>query len=359
MNHKQKRQFTGLLIALGAVALLLAGAALLNLWEGIREEEEAAASVTGVPLAEAASGLAFTGSEGEALSFTRTGEDWAYDGDEGFPLDTAAIAALAAAVNGLTAEDAFLPEEALDAYGLGEGAASLTVTDEDGTVRTLVTGSATPDGSGCYARLEGEDTVYAIGANLPQRLDTTLLELAGVPEVAKLDEEHLISAAINGGAGSAVLTVEAREVTQEAEDAEDSSGTAPETTTEYRWLLDGEDVTEDSFLSDLAGDLAGVSLKGLAAFRPTEEELAELGLKDPVATLTARYTGSDGASAAVILTIGGDNGDGGYYCLLNGDASCVWSCDKAEVDSLVLWAVQGYRQAQADAEAAEQADSGA
>lgn len=356
MNRKQQKQLIGVMIALAVLILLLCVAVLVTVLEEQREQAEAEASIIYVPLAEDAAGLAFTDANGEALSFTKDGDSWSYDGDSAFPLSQSTLSALADAVNGLTAGESFLPEEELSSYGL-ESPITLTVTDSDGTARVLSIGGATADGSYYYATLDGEETVYTIGVSLATRLDTTLYELAETPSIAALTSDNLISVTLTGASGTTAIAVEAETVTAETvEDGDSSSATEPETTTEYHWLVNGADVTGEAFMEELISDLKQISLDTLAAFQPDSQTRSSLGLDQPVAELTAQYTGSDGESATVTLTIGSASGADGYYCILNGDDSCIWTCDADEVGNLVLCAVQGYEQAQADAAAAAAAE---
>lgn len=358
MNKKQQKQLLGVGIALAAVLLLLAIVLLYNAWEAKREEDEEEAAKIYVSLSEDAETLAFTDTDGLALSFSKSGDDWVYDADSSFPLDSDTITVLADEVNGLTAEDSFTPEEELSSYGLDAPTYSLTVTDSDGTEKTLLIGGLTSDSSYYYAQVDGEETVYVIGTTIPTRLETTLYDLAETPTIASLTTDNLTSAVISGAAGETTLGVIDVEVTSEDTDSESgdaSSGTEPEVTVEQHWTVNGEDVNGDDFMDDLASDLKSINLDGLAAFNPTEDELAAYGISSPVATLTASYTDSDDAAATVTLVIGSAD-DGNYYCVVNGDTTSVWVLDSDEVSNLLTCAIQGYDQAQADLKAAAEAE---
>lgn len=358
MNKKQQKQLLGVGIALAAVLLLLAAVLLYDAWEQKKTEDEEEAAKIYVSLAEDAETLAFTDTDGLALSFSKSGDTWVYDADSTFPLDADAISTLADEVNGLTAEDGFTPEEELSSYGLDEPTYSLAVTDSDGTEKTLLIGGLTSDSSYYYAKVDGEDTVYIIGTTIPTSLATTLYGLAETPTIANLTTDNLTSAVLSGAGGETTLGVIDVEVTSEdSESGDASSGTEPEVTVEQHWTVNGTDVDGDDFMDDLASDLKGITLDGLAAFNPTADELAGYGLEEPVATLTASYTDSDDAAATVTLTIGSAD-DGNYYCCVNGDTTSVWTLDSDEVSNLLTCALQGYDQAQADLEAAaENTDS--
>ncbi|MCD7918629.1 MAG: DUF4340 domain-containing protein [Clostridiales bacterium] len=356
MSKKKQKQLIGVVIALAAVIVLLLAVMIGNIIaETAAAAEEEAAKIY-VETVDSPMALTFESPTTEALSFTETDDEtWAYDGDADFDLDDSTISSIVSALEDLEATYSFTAAEELSSYGLEEPDYTLTVTDSDGNSATLYIGATSADGD-YYAMLEGDsETIYTLDSTLASAMYVTLYDMANLPSWPDLDEENVSTFSVTGDTET-TITVASATVEVESDDGDASSGVEPEVTTEYYWMLDGQDITEDAFCDELTTDLDGVSFTALAAFKPDSDALAEYGLDAPIEVYVS-YESDDGEKVTVTLSVGAySEDDDAYYCILNGDTTCVYLCDSDDVDSFVLCAAQGYAQAQADAEAAEEAE---
>ncbi len=356
MSKKKQKQLIGMLIALAAVIVLLLAVIIGNIVADTMAAAEEEAARIYVETVDSPTTVTFASPSTEALTFQETDDEtWTYDGDSDFDLDDSTITSIVSALEELEATYSFTAAEELSSYGLEEPDYTLTVSDSDGNSATLYIGITSADGD-YYAMLEGDsETIYTIDSTLAAAMDVTLYDMANLPSWPDLDEENVSTFSVTG-ATETTVTVTSATVEVESDDGDASSGVEPEVTTEYYWMLDGEDITEDAFCDELTDDLDGVSFTALVAYKPDDDALAGYGLDAPVEVYVS-YESDDGEKVTITLSVGAySEDDDAYYCILNGDTTCVYLCDSDDVDSFILCAAQGYAQAQADAEAAEETE---
>lgn len=160
---------------------------------------------------------------------------------------------------------------------------TVTLTDEDGTVTTIKVGNAT--GNDYYATVDDTEKVYTIPATSLDDIQTEL------DQIAQLDTYPSI--------GSGNLKKEV--ITQNGE------------TTTY----DSENENQAEDVAAVAGGLGAVKLSEAADYSVDDADLAGYGL-DATSRITVEVTyTSDDEDQTMTLYIGGENGSGDRYVMIN------------------------------------------
>lgn len=158
-----------------------------------------------------------------------------------------------------------------------------TVTDEDGTVTTIKVGNAT--GNDYYATVDDTEKVYTIPATSLDDIQTEL------DQIAQLDTYPSIG---SGNLKKEVITQNGETTTYDSEN---------------------EDQAED--VAAVAGGLGAVKLSEAADYSVDDADLAGYGL-DATSRITVEVTyTSDDEDQTMTLYIGGENGSGDRYVMIN------------------------------------------
>lgn len=244
--------------------------------------------------------------------------EWEYAEKPGFPLSDTKLSSLASAVASVSASREITDPAEPATYGLDSPVLTVNVGYADGTTRTFNIGSYNDYSQTYYLSTDGSSTVYTV--------DSTIFRAFSV------SEDDLIS-----------LASLPSDVTYTG-----YSVTSPDGETDSY----DEQTVSESF-SDL---LSSLELTGWAAFDPSEEEAATMGLDDDSAyTLTVSYskevkldeTNADSSADSVTTTgsytlrVGGkvlsedgtDNTSQRY--LLYGDDRVVYKADSSVLDALI------------------------
>lgn len=302
-----------LLIVLLAVLIVCAGVyAGLKAWNGGADDREDA-QATRVASMEDISEISFTNQYG-TFSFTLTDGTWAYADDPDFPLDGSYLDTLAGTLSDLKAVRAFPSPDALAGYGLDQPAGTISAGNGSGEQVTIFIGNTA--GSGYYAKVDGEQTVYTISSALPDAMQYKLNDLAVIAPIPAALEESLTQIEITQGETSVLLTKETvtaeppAETDAPAESAQPVESQAP--VTEYHWYKGETSLDQNGILSSALSTLAGMSFTACHDYKPDGAALAACGLDSPtVLTVTAEGSG-------YTLEIGAASESGGYYARLDG-----------------------------------------
>ena len=300
------------LAALAAALALCAGAYLgLRAWNA---GQAAADDTVYVTQLSGLTRLSLTNDAG-ALSFTKTGGSWQYDGDETFPADQDGVEELAEQVGVLAAVRVIDDPEDLSAYGLDQPALQAEVAGEDGESVTLLLGDVTD--SYCYAKRADADTVYTVSTSLPDRLEELeLLDLAAIPDFPALGTDTVSSLAWESGGTTLTLT---KGEADSGEQGDSSDGTSSESVgeAELAWDVNGTAIPADnSAFTSLMAQLSSLAFDGCYDYKGEAATLTACGLDDPTGILTV----NDNESDTLILTIGALDSTGeAYFAQLEGD----------------------------------------
>ena len=183
----------------------------------------------------------------------------------------------------LSADRELEDADALEEYGLDHPTYTVTLTDEDGTVTTIKVGNAT--GNDYYATVDDTEKVYTIPATSLDDIQTEL------DQIAQLDTYPSIG---SGNLKKEVITQNGETTTYDSEN---------------------EDQAED--VAAVAGGLGAATLSEVANYSVDDADLAGYGL-DATSRITVEVTyTSDDEDQTMTLYIGGENGSGDRYVMMN------------------------------------------
>lgn len=126
---------------------------------------------------------------GTQYSYTKTEDEWAYDGDTSIDMDESAIETLLVDVEMLQAADAITEYESLDTYGLDEPSQTISFTFTDETVFTIKIGDYNDMVGYYYMMIEGNDTLYMGDSTLLDIFEVSYEDLVYVEETTEITNE--------------------------------------------------------------------------------------------------------------------------------------------------------------------------
>lgn len=272
----------GTLILIGVLVLLLILYFALSTWNKKQDsKEKETVKVTDLTTSEI-TGVKYDLGTGE-MNFEKDGDTWYYTADKDFPLRQSYPKTVADATGQLSADRELEDADALEEYGLDHPTYTVTLTDEDGTVTTIKVGNAT--GNDYYATVDDTEKVYTIPATSLDDIQTEL------DQIAQLDTYPSIG---SGNLKKEVITQNGETITYDSEN---------------------EDQAED--VAAVAGGLGAATLSEVADYSVDDADLTGYGLDETSKiTVEVTYT-SDDEDQTMTLYIGGENGSGDRYVLIN------------------------------------------
>lgn len=217
------------------------------------------------------------------MDFEKDGDTWYYMEDQDFPLRQSYPETVAGAMGQLSADRELEDPDALEEYGLDAPTYTITLTDEEGTETEIKIGNTT--GNDYYVTAGDTGKVYTIPATALDDIQTDLAQ------IAQLDTYPSI--------GSGNLKKEV--IMQNGE------------TTTY----DSEDDDQAEEIAAVAGGLGAVTLSDVADYSVADEDLTGYGLDEVRrTTVEVTYT-SDEEEKTMTLYLGGENGSGKRYVMID------------------------------------------
>lgn len=277
----------GMIFLLAVLAVLLAVYLGLQAWNRSQDEqkkkEEKASEIHITDTAsEDIISLNFNVGNGD-IELQREDGTWIYTPDPDFPLNQSYPEDIASAVGEITADRELENGDTLADYGLDNPVYNVEFTDSEGNATKLSFGNMT--GDYYYVTVGDTGTVYTVESSVLDDLNYT------IDDMAQLDAYPAI------GSGNLVKEV----ITQNGE------------TTTY----DSEDEEQSEDIAAVAGGLGAVTLGDAADYSVDDADLAGYGLDETSRiTVEATYT-EDDEEKVLTLYIGGENGDGDRYVMIN------------------------------------------
>lgn len=273
-----------LLILLGVLIVLLAAYFALKAWnrqQAEKDEESDAVVVTQIDPAEIKA-ISYDMGDGERAFEKRDGT-WIYTPDADFPLDQSVPETIAEDMGQLKADRELVDGDELADYGLEEPDYTVTLTEADGTVTEIKFGNTVDDYY--YVSLDDSGTVYTVPSSAADNLSQSLNDMAQFDDYPSIGSGNLKKVVITSG----------------------------ETSTVY----DSENEEQSEDISAIAGGLGMVALSEAADYSVADADRGNYGLDNASrTTVEVTYT-EDNEDKTMTLYIGGEDGDGSRYVMID------------------------------------------
>lgn len=273
-----------LLILLGVLIVLLAAYFALKAWnrqQAEKDEESDAVVVTQIDPAEIKA-ISYDIGDGERAFEKRDGT-WIYTPDADFPLDQSVPETIAEDMGQLKADRELVDGDELADYGLEEPDYTVTLTEADGTVTEIRFGNTVDDYY--YVSLDDSGTVYTVPSSAADNLSQSLNDMAQFDDYPSIGSGNLKKVVITSG----------------------------ETSTVY----DSENEEQSEDISAIAGGLGTVALSEAADYSVADADRGNYGLDNASrTTVEVTYT-EDNEDKMMTLYIGGEDGDGSRYVMID------------------------------------------
>lgn len=273
-----------LLILLGVLIVLLAAYFALKAWnrqQAEKDEESDAVVVTQIDPAEIKA-ISYDMGDGERAFEKRDGT-WIYTPDADFPLDQSVPETIAEDMGQLKADRELVDGDELADYGLEEPDYTVTLTEADGTVTEIKFGNTVDDYY--YVSLDDSGTVYTVPSSAADNLSQSLNDMAQFDDYPSIGSGNLKKVVITSGETSIVYDSE------------------------------NEEQSED--ISAIAGGLGMVALSEAADYSVADADRGNYGLDNASrTTVEVTYT-EDNEDKTMTLYIGGEDGDGSRYVMID------------------------------------------
>lgn len=273
-----------LLILLGVLIVLLAAYFALKAWnrqQAEKDEESDAVVVTQIDPAEIKA-ISYDIGDGERAFEKRDGT-WIYTPDADFPLDQSVPETIAEDMGQLKADRELVDGDELADYGLEEPDYTVTLTEADGTVTEIKFGNTVDDYY--YVSLDDSGTVYTVPSSAADNLSQSLNDMAQFDDYPSIGSGNLKKVVITSG----------------------------ETSTVY----DSENEEQSEDISAIAGGLGTVALSEAADYSVADADRGNYGLDNASrTTVEVTYT-EDNEDKTMTLYIGGEDGDGSRYVMID------------------------------------------
>lgn len=273
-----------LLILLGVLIVLLAAYFALKAWnrqQAEKDEESDAVVVTQIDPAEIKA-ISYDMGDGERAFEKRDGT-WIYTPDADFPLDQSVPETIAEDMGQLKADRELVDGDELADYGLEEPDYTVTLTEADGTVTEIKFGNTVDDYY--YVSLDDSGTVYTVPSSAADNLSQSLNDMAQFDVYPSIGSGNLKKVVITSG----------------------------ETSTVY----DSENEEQSEDISAITGGLGTVALSEAADYSVADADRGNYGLDNASrTTVEVTYT-EDNEDKTMTLYIGGEDGDGSRYVMID------------------------------------------
>ncbi|MBW2235987.1 MAG: DUF4340 domain-containing protein [Deltaproteobacteria bacterium] len=147
--------------------------------------------------------IEFTTQDGQEARLERGEAGWALARPLAFPGDETTVSGLASGLAQLSSEGALEEAQALDVYGLGEGAAEVRF-EAGGQAHSVRFGRKTPVGYNTYVTVDDAGTVYTVPSHRASAFERPLLDLRE-RRVLRFDRNSVEAIDLRWPGGSVVL----------------------------------------------------------------------------------------------------------------------------------------------------------
>lgn len=185
---KQRKQLIIMLAFLGVLVIAYLALGAYNDAQANKEKEETEKIVVTDLKYEDVVAFSYSYKE-EKNRFTKSGEEWMYDADQGFDVDEAKIKDMLTNACKVTAEDYFDAYESLDNYGLDAPQCEVSLSFSDGSTITLQIGNYNEMVDYYYMMAEGDNNLYLIDVALYNAFSVSYSDLEYIVEETETTAE--------------------------------------------------------------------------------------------------------------------------------------------------------------------------
>lgn len=279
---KKKKRLLYLLLVLPLLLLVLGLMKRYNKGQEEKQEAEKEASVIYVTDMEDVKAFSYSDGNSE-FTFEKAEDTWIYSQDPDFPLAQSYPGQIASAFGKLTALRELKDGDELEDYGLEEPAYTVSLNGADADEVHLRIGNAVDDAYYLFNETTGR--IYTISSTEVSALEHTL------EEMAQLDDYPNIG---SGNLKKEVITRGRETITYDSENDDDVKNIAA-----------------------VAGGLGAVTLGAAADYSVEDKDLEGFGLDERNRTTVEAFYTRDGEEQVLTLYIGGEDGNGNRYVMMN------------------------------------------
>ena len=281
MKKKKKRLICLLII----LPLLLVILALMKNYNRSQEEkqeaEKEAAKIYAAELTDVHA-VSYKTESGE-FAFEKEEDTWVYKSDPDFPLAQTYPEQIVSTFGKLEALRELKDGDEPEAYGLKDPAYTVKLTDAEGNETTLSIGNAVEEAYYLLNNTTGK--IYTVNSSVTGTLQHTLEEMAQLDTFPNIGSGNLKREVITRGG--------------------------------EKTIYDSENEDDAKNIAAVAGGLGAVSLSAAADYSVEDKDLKGFGLDEAArTTVEATYT-KDDEEQLLTLYIGGEDGDGNRYVMMN------------------------------------------
>ena len=247
---------------------------------------------------------AFTVTYEQPMTFVKTGDGWAYEADDAFPLDQDKAQAMAEVLEKLSADKTIDAPGTDKTYGLDSPKCIVAFGN-----KTLKIGSDAAMDGGRYFSL-GDGNVYITMTDILTPFQYSMLDLVELREAPMM--ENLRQVTLERKGGDALVL-------------QDRQGEGLSYSEDYIWFY-GDTPLDTENTEDLIRHGTDMTWEGCADYNA--QNLSAYGFDDPTLRLTIRY-----GTGTYTLEVG-DAVSGQYYARMN-DSKVIYWMDATDVNALL------------------------
>lgn len=249
----------------------------------------------------------------EELSFIKKDETWYYEEDETFPLNQSYLIELEELLEKYEANRSLENGDTMEAYGLEEPSAIVTITDINDVETTIYFGNGTEEGY--YACLENKEMAYVVDSTLYSNLQNGLYDMMILETFPTLTEENLIEIQRTTKDSIRIYTKEEKA---------------------YTWKVQEngmEEELEETFSDTILSGVMGLANTSCVNYKASAEELDSYGLTSPSLTIRVVYNEEE-KEEEFTLYIGDIEESENYYYTKTEGSNAVYLMSSELIDKL-------------------------
>lgn len=331
----RKKKKAGTLLILFGVLILMILLYLLVMNKNKSEEEEVTEDTITLSSidSDTVTEISYTWN-GTTLTYMKSDDIWVDKSDTKAPINQDNITNMLSQVTSLSADKIVVKDpEDLAEYGLEDPALVIKLTSEDGTTFELNLGDTLGVGTGYYAKLSGENTVYSVGSGVYSAFSYTQTQMIEIEEFPTITTTNITNINVVKD-GTNIFKADYDEDAADAGEYYAWKISKP-----YNTIQKGDPTKFDSYF----GSYSSMSLSECVDYKG--EDLSKYGLDNPSATIDLSYytettednadttgdtssdstTDSEAESTTVrtdyklTIYVGDKNDDGEYYVQVKAD----------------------------------------